>query len=87
MGVEAVGILWTTAWFESLSRSEQRLNGLISEDNDGGYGAEARGYRLVATSVGDPPNDLLASEFFQVVRGAGGAILCVRQAKLVRSSR
>src|ERR1700693_2980721 len=53
-------------WCEFLGGSEQRFNGLVSENNQGGYRLEACWPGLIATCRADALHDLLAAELLQV---------------------
>jgi hypothetical protein len=63
-------------WCEFLGGSEQRFNGLVSENNQGGYCLEACWPGLIATCRADALHDLLAAELLQVVGRPGGTTLC-----------
>ena len=52
------------------ARSEQRFNGLVSENNQGGYRLEACRPGLIATCRADALHDLLAAEL-----GAKGVVV------------
>jgi hypothetical protein len=52
--------------------SEKWFDGLISENNQCGYGLEARRVGLIATGLADAVQDLLATELLQVIGCAVG---------------
>ena len=74
--VEERRVVGAAAWSEGLGGSEQRFNGLVSENYQGGYRLEACRPGLIATCRADALHDLLAAELLQVVGRAGGTILC-----------
>src|SRR6185503_15660635 len=74
--VERRRVVGAAAWFEVLGGSEQWFNGLVSENNQGGYRLEACRPGLIATCRADALHDLLAAELLQVVSCPRGTILC-----------
>src|SRR5215831_1427343 len=80
--VERCRVVGAAAWSEFLGGSEQRFNGLVSENNQGGYRLEACWPGLIATCRADALHDLLTAELLQVVGRAGGTIL---QSRSMRS--
>src|SRR5215471_14074688 len=74
--VERRRVVGAAPWSEDLGGSEQRFDGLVSENYQGGYRLEACRPGLIATCRADALHDLLAAELLQVVGRAGGTILC-----------
>src|SRR5215471_648890 len=70
--VEQRRVVGAAAWSEGLGGSEQRFNGLVSENDQGGYRLEACRPGLIATCRADALHDLLTAELLQVVGRAGG---------------
>ena len=60
--VERCRVVGAAPWSEFLGGSEQRFNGLVSENNQGGYRLEACWPGLIATYRADALHDLLAAE-------------------------
>src|SRR6516165_6435682 len=81
--VEQRRVVGAAPWSEGLGGSEQRFNGLVSENYQGGYRLEACRPGLIATCRADALHDLLAAELLQVVGRAGGTILCECLRKII----
>jgi len=60
---------------EWLSRSEQGLDGFVAQDEERRHRPETGRQRLVAASVADSADDVLAAEFLQIISGVAGTIL------------
>ena len=79
--IMVVGIEWgrvprAAAWSAFLGGSKKRSDGFFSENDEGGYRLEACRADRIATGLADALDDLLATELLQVVRRAGGTIMC-----------
>src|SRR5215472_6861325 len=74
--VERRRVVRAAPWSEVLGGSEQRFDGLVSKNYQGGYRLEACRPGLIATCHADALHDLLTAELLQVVGRAGGTILC-----------
>jgi len=72
--VERCRVVGAAPWCEFLGGSEQRFNGLVSENNQGGYRLEACWPGLIATCRADALHDLFAAEFIQIVRRLAGTV-------------
>src|SRR5207302_5322687 len=60
---------------EWLSRSEQGFDGFGAQDEERRHRPETGRQRLVAASVADSADDVLAAEFLQIISGVAGTIL------------
>ena len=60
--VERCRVVGTAPWSEFLGSGEKRFNGLVSENNQGGYRLEACRPGLIPTCRADALHDLLAAE-------------------------
>src|SRR2546427_1720314 len=60
---------------EWLSRSEQGFDGFVAQDEERRHRPETGRQRLVAASVADSADDVLAAEFLQIISGVAGARL------------
>src|SRR6516165_5370294 len=69
--VEQRRVVGAAPWSEGLDGSEQRFNGLVSENYQGGYRLEAYRPGLIATCRADALHDLLAAELLSVRRPRG----------------
>src|SRR5258706_9635711 len=61
---------------EWLSRSEQGFDGFVAQDEERRHRPETGRQRLVAASVADSADDVLAAEVLQIISGVAGALLC-----------
>src|ERR1700723_3625051 len=59
---------------ERLSRSEQGFDGFVAQDEERRHRPETGRQRLVAASVADSADDVLAAEFLQIISGVAGAV-------------
>src|SRR6266404_5273656 len=57
---------------EWLSRSEQGFDGFVAQDEERRHRPETGRQRLVAASVADSADDVLAAEFLQIISGVAG---------------
>jgi hypothetical protein len=60
---------------EWLSRSEQGFDGFVAQDEERRHRPETGRQRLVAASVADSADDVLAAEFLQIISGVAGTVL------------
>src|SRR5258707_10939330 len=58
---------------EWLSRSEQGFDGFVAQDEERRHRPETGRQRLVAASVADSADDVLAAEVLQIISGVAGA--------------
>ena len=58
-----------------MGRSQQGLDGVVSENDERSHRPETGAKRLVAAGVADAANDLFAAEFLQIISGVAGAVL------------
>jgi len=57
-----------------LSGGEERLDGFVAENKQGGDGAQPGWNGLVAASRANPADDLFAAQLLQVVSGVAGTV-------------
>src|SRR3989442_12774384 len=62
---------------EWLSRSEQGFDGFVAQDEERRHRPETGRQRLVAASVADSADDVLAAEFLQIISGVAVTIMRV----------
>ena len=58
-----------------MSGGQERFDSFVSEYEQRSHRSEPSGKRLVAAGVADPPDDLFAAEFLQIIRGVARAVL------------
>jgi len=58
-----------------LSGSEEGLDSLVAENDQGCHRPETGREGLVASGVADPADDVFAAKFLQIVSGVPGAVL------------
>jgi hypothetical protein len=75
MRVDRSWVVRTAHWVGWLGRSQQGLDGLVSENDERSHRPEIGAKRLVAAGVADAANDLFATEFLEVVSGMPGTVL------------
>ena len=61
VGVDGFGVEAAAGWVEGPGGGEERFEGFVAENDQRGDRAEAAGERLVAASVTDATNDVLAA--------------------------
>src|SRR5258707_11380559 len=61
---------------EWLSRSEQGFDGFVAQDEERRHRPETGRQRLVAASVADSADDVLAAEVLQIISGVAGGRSC-----------
>src|SRR5258706_12184374 len=74
-GVVAIDRFWvvrSAPRAEWLSRSEQGFDGFVAQDEERRHRPETGRQRLVAASVGDSADDVLAAGVLQIINGGGG---------------
>jgi len=72
---------------EWLSRSEQGFDGFVAQDEERRHRPETGRQRLVAASVADSADDVLAAEFLQIISGVAGTVLLMGFAWLRAQTR
>ena len=66
--------MWSAPRAEWLSRSEQGFDGFVAQDEERRHRPETGRHRLVAASVADSTDDVLAAEFLQIISGVAGTV-------------
>ena len=69
MRIDRFWVVRTAGWVEGLGRSQQGLDGFVSENDERSHRPETGRKRLVAAGLADPTDDLFAAEFLQNIRG------------------
>ena len=62
-------------WVEKLSGGQEGFDSFVSEYEQRSHRSEPSWERLVAAGMADPPDDLFAAEFLQIIPGMAGAVL------------
>ena len=65
--IDRFGVVCATRRVTVLSGGEERFDGFVAENDEGGHRPETAGERLVAAGMGDAANDVLAAKLLQVV--------------------
>src|SRR5712671_5106523 len=73
--IDGLWIVCAARGSEWLSGGEQGFDGFVVEDEERGHRLETGLHRLVAASVADPADDVLAAEFLQIIGGGAGTVL------------
>ena len=73
--VERFWVVRPACWVERLSGGQDGFDSFVSEDEQRSHRSEPGRERLVAAGVADPPDDVFAAEFLQIIRGVAGAVL------------
>ena len=58
-----------------MSGGQEGFDSFVSEYEQRSHRSEPSGKRLVAAGVADPPDDLFAAEFLQIIGGVARAVL------------
>jgi hypothetical protein len=67
--VDRFGVVCAASRVTVLSGGEERFDGFVAENDEGGHRPETAGARLVAPDMADAANDVLAAKLLQVVGG------------------
>src|SRR5215831_16477114 len=70
--VDRFWVVCSTGTAERLRGSEEGLDSLVAEDDQGCHRPETGWEGLVASGVPDPADDVLAAQFLQIVGGVPG---------------
>jgi hypothetical protein len=62
--IDRRGVVGAVSGVPGLSAGEERFDGLVAENDEGGHRPETAGERLVVAGVGDAANDVLAAKLF-----------------------
>ena len=74
VAIDGSWVLSSAGRGDFLSSGEQRLDDFVSEHDQGRDRAQTGRHHLVATRRYDPPDDLFAAEFLQIVCGLAGTV-------------
>ena len=72
--VERFWVVRPACWVERLSGGQEGFDSFVSEDEQRSHRSEPSWERLVAAGMADPPDDVFAAEFFQIIGGVAGAV-------------
>src|SRR5262249_6090184 len=72
--IDRFWVVCSTGWAERLSGSEEGLDSLVAENDQGCHRPETGREGLVASGVADPADDVLAAKVLQIVSGVRGAV-------------
>ena len=75
VGIDRFGVVRAAHWVKGLGGGEERFDGLVAENEQGGDRPETAGERFVAASVADAANDVFAAKLFQIISGVAGTVL------------
>src|SRR5215475_4192966 len=70
--IDRFWVVCSTGWAERLSGSEEGLDSLVAENDQGCHRPETGREGLVASGVANPADDVLAAKFLQIVSGVPG---------------
>ena len=73
--VDRFWVMRPAGWVERLSGGQEGFDSFVSEYEQRSHRSEPSWERLVAEGMADPPDDLFAAEFLQIIRGVAGAVL------------
>src|SRR5438132_13619024 len=75
VAIDRFGVVRSAPRAEWPSRSEQGFDGFVAQDEERRHRPETGRQRLVAASVADSADDVLAAQFLQIISGLAGAVL------------
>jgi len=75
VGIDRMGVGRASGWVKRLGGGQQRFDGFVAENDQGGHRPEPAGERFVATGVADAANDVLAAKLLQIIGGVARAVL------------
>src|SRR5438132_9824726 len=75
VAIDRFGVVRSAPRAEWPSRSEQGFDGFVAQDEERRHRPETGRQRLVAASVADAADDVLAAEFLQIISGVAGAVV------------
>ena len=74
VGVDRFWVVGAASRAKRSSGGQQGFDGFVSQDEQRGHRPEACRERLVAAGVADPPNDVFAAKFLEIISGMTGAV-------------
>jgi hypothetical protein len=75
VGVDRFWVVRPAGWVERLSGGQEGFDSFVSEDEQRSHRPETGQERLVAAGVVDPPDDVFAAEFLQILSSVAGTVL------------
>ena len=75
VGVDRFWVVRRACWVEKLSGGQEGFDSFVSEYEQRSHRSEPSWERLVAAGMANPPDDLFAAEFLQIIGGVAGAVL------------
>jgi hypothetical protein len=73
--VDRFWVMRSAGWVERLSGGQEGFDSFVSEYEQRSHRSEPSWERLIAEGMADPPDDVFAAEFLQIIRGVTGAVL------------
>src|SRR5690349_22015680 len=77
VGIDRLGVGHAAVWVKRLGGGQQRFDGFVAENDQGGHRPEAAGERFVVAGVADAGNGVLAAKLLQIIGGVARAGLWV----------
>src|SRR4029077_11270920 len=72
--IDRFWVVWSAPRAEWLSLSEQGFDGFVAQCDERRQRPETGRQRLVAASVADSADDVLAAEFLEIISGVAGTV-------------
>ena len=72
--IDRFGVVAAASWVKRPGGGEERFDGFVAENDEGGQRPETAGERFVAAGAANAANDVLTAQLFQIISGVARTV-------------